>query len=140
MIFQSRTALAYPYPTRLSWLILWTALASVQLAGCGHKESTSATTGPVDVTVMTVSARDVPAVFEYIAQTQSSRQVNIQARVSGFLDKREYLEGSLVNEGQVLFLMDKKPFQAQVDAAKAQLSKAQATLEVAHTNPRQIGS
>lgn len=131
MIFQSRTALAYPYPTRLSWLILF---ASVQLAGCGHKESTSATTGPVDVTVMTVSARDVPAVFEYIAQTQSSRQVNIQARVSGFLDKREYLEGSLVNEGQVLFLMDKKPFQAQVDAAKAQLSKAQATLEVATAN------
>lgn len=91
-------------------------------------------TGPFDVSVVTVQPRDVPAVFEYVAQTQSSRQVNIQARVNGFLDKRVYTEGSIVKAGQVLFLMDKRPFQAQVDAAKAQLSKSQAALNVAKAN------
>jgi membrane fusion protein (multidrug efflux system) len=109
-------------------------LATALLGGCGKKEAPPVAKGPVDVTVVTVEPRDVPAVFEYVGTTQSSRQVNIQARVSGFLDKRVYTEGSIVKEGQVLFLMDTKPFQAQVDAAQAQLSKAQAALDVAKAN------
>ena len=48
---------------------------------------------------MTVVQQDVPVSFEYVAQTQSSRQVNIHARVSGFLDKRVYTEGAIVKEG-----------------------------------------
>jgi membrane fusion protein (multidrug efflux system) len=110
------------------------AIALALAAGCGKKEAPPVAKGPVDVTVVTVAPRDVPAVFEFVGTTQSSRQVNIQARVNGFLDKRVYTEGAIVKEGQVLFLMDKKPFQAQVDAAQAQLSKAQAALEVAKAN------
>ena len=111
------------------------ALALPFLAACGKQQGPPLPKGGlVEVAVVIVAPRDVPAVFEYVAQTQSSRQVNIQARVSGFLDKRVYTEGSIVKEGQVLFLMDKKPFQAQVDAAKAQLSKTQAALEVAKSN------
>jgi membrane fusion protein (multidrug efflux system) len=134
VILQRNGALSFQHTGRLSWLILLTALTGVQLSGCGGEEPTPANSTQVDVTVMTVAARDVPAVFEYVAQAESSRQVNIQARVSGFLDSHEYVEGTIVKEGQVLFLMDKKPFQAQVDAAKAQLSKAQATLAVATAN------
>ncbi|HET9045225.1 MAG TPA: efflux RND transporter periplasmic adaptor subunit, partial [Burkholderiales bacterium] len=63
-------------------------LATALLGGCGKKEAPPVTKGPVEVTVVTVAPRDVPAVFEYVGTTQSSRQVNIQARVSGFLDKR----------------------------------------------------
>src|SRR6185295_3319078 len=68
-----------------------------------------------------------------VAQTQSPRAVNIQARVSGFLDRRVYTEGALVKEGQVLFLMDKKPFQAQLDQAKA-AQQQQAAMETAQAN------
>ncbi len=110
------------------------ALALPLLGACGKQAPQLPKGGPVEVSVVTVTPRDVPAVFEYVAQTQSSRQVNIQARVNGFLDKRVYTEGSIVKAGQVLFLMDMKPFQAQVDAAKAQLSKAQAALDVAKSN------
>ena len=110
------------------------ALALPLLAACGRQEPPPVNKGPVQVSIVTVAARDVPAVFEYVAQTQSSRQVNIQARVNGFLDKRVYTEGSIVKAGQVLFLMDMKPFQAQVDAAKAQLSKSQAAVDVAKAN------
>jgi membrane fusion protein (multidrug efflux system) len=118
--------------SRASLLVV--ALAAALVAACGRKETPPVAKGPVEVSFVTVAPRDVAAVFEYVAQTQSSRQVNIQARVSGFLDKRVYTEGSIVKEGQVLFLMDKKPFQAQVDAARAQLSKAQAAADVAKAN------
>ena len=92
------------------------------------------TAKPIEVTGMIVTARDVPISFEFVAQTQSSRQVNIQARVSGFLEKRVYTEGSMVREGQVLFLMDDKPFQVQVDAQAAALSRQQAGLDVARAD------
>jgi len=83
---------------------------------------------------MDVIQRDVPVVFEYVAQTQSSHLVNIQARVSGFLDKRMYTEGALVKEGQVLFQMDAKPFQVQLDQAKAALARQEAALETSRLN------
>jgi len=86
------------------------------------------------VTVMDIVPRDVPVTFEYVAQTQSSHLVNIQARVSGFLDKRLYSEGDAVKEGQVLFQMDPKPFQVQLDQAKAALSKQEAALQIARLN------
>ena len=60
--------------------------------------------------------------------------MNIQARVSGFLDKRMYVEGSVVKAGQVLFQMDQKPFQAQVDAQAAAVQRQQAALAVAKAN------
>lgn len=89
---------------------------------------------PAEVSVLTVTPRDVPVTFEYVAQVQSSRQVNIQARVSGFLEKRVYTEGSVVKEGDTLFLMDQKPFIVQLDQAKAVLTKQEAALEVAKLN------
>ena len=83
---------------------------------------------------MDVVQRDVPVVSEYVAQTQSSCLVNIHARVSGFLEKRIYTEGTVVKEGQVLFKMDSKPFQVQLDQAKAALTKQEAALETARLN------
>lgn len=106
------------------------------LTGC--QESPDKKINPLNaartVSVTTVEAKDTPVTFEYIAQTQSSRLVNIQARVSGFLEKRMYTEGEMVKEGQVLFLMDKKPFLAQVDASKAALARQQAAMETARLN------
>jgi len=56
---------------------------------------------------MTVAARDTPVDFEFTAQTQSSREVEIRARVDGFLDKRS-IQKATVHAGQTLFLMDPK--------------------------------
>ena len=111
-------------------------LALLPAAGCGSQGAKPGAEAakPPEVTTVTVAARDVPISFEFVAQTQSSRQVNIQARVSGFLEKRVYTEGSLVKEGDVLFLMDAKPFKVQVDAQDAALSRQQAGLEVARAD------
>jgi hypothetical protein len=80
--------------------LLPTLLSAVALvsSGCGRHEPAHSEQGPVEVTVLSVTPRDVPVTFEFIAQVQSSRQVNIQARVTGFLDKRVYTEGSLVKK------------------------------------------
>jgi len=106
----------------------------VLLSGCGKEEKKDAARPPTDVTALTVVTRDVPISTVFVAQTQSSQAVNIAARVSGFLDKRVYTEGSVVKAGQVLFRMDPKPFQAQVDAAAAALQRNQAAEEVAKAN------
>jgi len=109
------------------------ALAALLLVACGKAPEKPAP-APLDVTTMIITPGDVPVAAEYVAQTQSSQAVNIQARVSGFLDQRSYLEGSVVKAGQVLFLMDQKPFQVQVDGAKAALQRNQASLQVATAN------
>jgi len=117
------------------WPAVLAVVAVLAISGCGRKSVGPApATGPVEVTAVAVTPRDAPAVFEFVAQTQSSRQVNIQARVSGFLEKRVYTEGSVVKEGQVLFLMDQRPFQVQVDAHAAELAKQQASLDMARAN------
>lgn len=113
--------------------LLLLVLAVAALAGCG-KPPEKPPPAPLDVTTMTIEAKDVAVSKVYVAQTQSSQAVNIQARVSGFLDKRVYTEGSVVKKGQVLFRMDQKPFQAQVDGAQASLQRNQAALQVATSN------
>ena len=113
--------------------LLTAALLVSLLAACG-KEVPKLPPPPLEVSTITVKARDIDISAEYVAQTQSSQAVNIQARVSGFLDKRVYTEGSVVKAGQVLFRMDPKPFQAQLDAANAALQRNQAALAVAKQN------
>jgi membrane fusion protein, multidrug efflux system len=123
---------AHHQPARLSFAL---AIALVlAISGCGKQDKSPPPRPPLEVTVMKLVVRDVPVNAVYVAQTQSSQAVNIQARVSGFLDKRVYVEGSAVKAGDVLFRMDQKPFQTQVDAANAALQRNQAAMEVARSN------
>ncbi len=117
---------------------LWSVIAvcsstTIFLSGC-KKEQAVAPHQPPVVSVMEVIRKDVPITFEHVAQTQSSHLVNINARVSGFLDKRVYTEGDIVKQGQVLFLMDPKPFQAQLSQTTAALSIQKSSLETARSN------
>lgn len=119
----------------LTWLPpLLTGAALLLLTACGNSQPPAAVTKPVAVTALTIVPQNVPVTTIFVAQTQSSQAVNIQARVSGFLEQRVYKEGSMVKAGQVLFEMDKKPFQAQVDGAAAALQRQKASLEVAKAN------
>jgi membrane fusion protein (multidrug efflux system) len=110
------------------------AVCALSLVACGREAPKAPEKGPVDVTVLTVQRADVPVTAIYVAQTQSTQAVNIQARVSGWLDKRTYVEGAVVKTGQVMFQMDPKPFQAQVDAAQAAVERQKAAAVVAKQN------
>jgi len=109
-------------------------VAFLVVAGCSKGPEEKAHTRSAEVSIITVDAKDVPVSFDFVAQTQSSRLVNIQARVSGFLDKRVYTEGAMVKEGETLFLMDQKPFKAQLDQADAALARQKAAMETAKAN------
>ncbi len=76
--------------------------------------------------------------YEFVGQTLSSHQVQIRARVAGFLDKTVYTEGSPVKAGDVMFQQDQRPFKVQLDAANAALAEQQARLQVANDNLAQV--
>ena len=133
----------FPLPgRRIIFLCMAAGMACGLLSGCGDKSEAAQGTAPktaaarpsTEVTAFTVAKRDVPVAFEFVAQTQSSREVEIRARVAGFLDKRLYTEGEPVKEGQVLFQMDRKPFEAALQSAKGQLQQQKARLMVAQQN------
>jgi len=90
------------------------------------------------VSVMTVTPKTIPEVMSFVAQTESSQQVDIVARVSGYLDKIAYQEGDLVKEGQLLFQIDPKPFQAQLDAARGELQAQEARHTTAAANLNRV--
>lgn len=124
-----------PNPAHSWYCYLFYSLAAVLLlSGCGTGEQEDAGAAAVKVTVVKVKPEDTPIVVEFVGKTASSRRVEIRSRVEGFLDKRLYTEGSLINAGDVLFEMDKKPFEAQLDAAKAELSQQQARQTTAKAN------
>ena len=109
-------------------------LALAALAAACSKEAPPPQRPVPQVTVVTVAPKDIPYVPSFVAQTESSRQVNIVARVSGFLDRIAYREGEVVKEGQLLFQLDPKPFQAQLQAARGELQAQEARLKTAQAN------
>jgi membrane fusion protein (multidrug efflux system) len=117
-------------------LFLLIASMLVLLSGClqQQQEAASAPPPPVPVTTAKVETRDTPIKIEFVGKTASSRRVEIRSRVEGFLESRVYTEGTLVEKGQVMFQMDRKPFEAQLDAARAELAQQQAKLTNAEAN------
>jgi membrane fusion protein (multidrug efflux system) len=111
-------------------LVVPIVLAAVA-AGCSKQAPPPPQRPAPEVTVITVQPQTIPLVSSFVAQTESSRQVDIVARVSGFLDKIAYKEGDLVREGQLLFQLDPKPFRAQLEAARGELQAQQARFKTA---------
>lgn len=109
-------------------------LAALLLSACDRGEKQVVAPSAAKVTVVKTEAKDMPIFIEFVGKTASSRRVEIRSRVEGFLEKRLYTEGTVVNSGDVLFEMDKKPFNAQLDAAKAELSQQQARMKTAKAN------
>ena len=100
------------------------------LAGCSKEAPPPPRPAP-QVGVLEIVPKTIPFSPTFVAQTESSRQVNIVARVSGFLDRIAYQEGELVKQGQLLFVLDTKPFIAQLNAAEGEVQAQQARLVTA---------
>ena len=111
---------SFPYWPVALVLVLTACGKSQQQAGGFHGFP------PADVTVQTVEPQTFPVRFEYVGQTQGSKDVEVRARVTGIIEKRLYQEGSFVKAGQPLFIIDARQYQAQVNAANADLARAQA--------------
>lgn len=116
------------------YLALLALAASLIVSGCSKHEAAGPSARAAEVSTLTVKGQTVPVAFQFVGQTESSQQVEIRARVNGFLEKRVYTEGSFVKPGQALFVMDKKPFEADLQAAKGELAQQQARLTTARAN------
>jgi RND family efflux transporter MFP subunit len=108
-------------------------LAAISLCGC-MKPPAQQMPPPATVTVSTPLQRDVVEWDVYTGHLESPKSVNVAARVSGLLIAAPFVEGSVVKEGQVLFEIDPRPFQADLDAKIADEAKAKAQVDVAKAN------
>ena len=113
------------------------ALVAMTMVAC-KKEEVKAPPAPTEVNAVKIEPQTVPVGVTFVAQVESSHQVEIVARVNGFLDKILYREGAVVREGQTMFLMDQKPYKTQVVAARAALANTEAQLWTAQSNLNRI--
>jgi RND family efflux transporter MFP subunit len=109
---------------RAAFVAVFGASAVFALNSCGKKET--ATIAPPEVLVMDAATRDVPVYREWIGTIDGSENAEIRARVTGYLTKRDYDEGSLVKKGTLLFEIDPRPFEAALAQAKSQLEQGKA--------------
>ena len=103
------------------------ALAALSVA-CKEAAAPAAAPAP-EVYVTPVVQRDVPEYLEVVGQTQGFQDVDIRARVEGFLESVNFQEGSFVRKGALLYQIDPKPLQSILSAANAELETARARLE-----------
>jgi membrane fusion protein (multidrug efflux system) len=110
------------------------AMASLSLAGCNSSAQSRTPGGQPPaplVMVSEVGAADVPIFSEYPAQTYARNSVEVRGRVDGYIDKWEFKPGQQVHAGDVLYVLDQRPYEAAVAQAKGNLAQSQADLEFA---------
>ena len=104
-------------------------------AGCGESpQKQSAAPPPPAVTVAKPAKRTVIDHDEYVGRFVAVDSVEIRARVSGYLDRIDFTDGQMVKQGDLLFTVDKRPFQTALDQAKANLAQARANLAFAESD------
>jgi RND family efflux transporter MFP subunit len=118
--------------TLLGMLFIGTGL----LAGCDKDASAASTGAPPAMKVSVVKAQqtDVPVTGEWVGTLDGYVNAQIQPQANGYLIRQDYREGSQVQEGQVLFEIDPRPFEAALGQAQGQLGQAQAQLALAQIN------
>jgi RND family efflux transporter MFP subunit len=102
------------------------------VSACGGKKNDHAQP-PLNVTVSTPLARNVVDWDDYVGQFIAVDSVDIRPRVSGYLQEVDFKDGQIVNKGQLLFVIDPRPYQAALDQAKGQAAHAQAAVANART-------
>jgi membrane fusion protein (multidrug efflux system) len=131
-----RHSLPHPAPPiarRLAALV-----AAGLAAACGGKKE-EAKAPPPEVTVTEVVQRDVPVGAELTGTTKGNVDVEIRARVDGFLKSIDYDEGTMVKKGQLLFTIDDQPYRAKLAEAKGDLARAESTLSKATLDVQRYG-
>lgn len=103
-------------------------IACFALAAC-DSNNTAVAPPTMSVQVEKIALSNVPIVLNYIGITKSIADITIRARVEGFLKKKNYTEGKYVQRGDLLYVIDPRPFQVAVDLAQANVDSATADAE-----------
>lgn len=101
---------------------------------CGKKNETEFERPPAPVAVVQAIAQDVPVYIDAVGKISAREVVSIQPQVSGRITQIHFVDGADVKVGQLLFTIDPRPYQAQLNQAEANLAQAEAALSLAKTN------
>ena len=122
--------------TRKRALFYIAALAALAAtAGCNKANSVAAgpQLPPALVTVVSATAADVPVYLDEIGKSAALESVTVTPQVAGRITERNFEDGADLKKGQLLFVIDPRPFQAQLDSAQASLAQANAAMDLAKT-------
>lgn len=108
------------------------ALAALSVLPSCREEEVAPAPPPPNVKVAEVVVRDVPIYTEAIGETRGNAEIEIRARVEGFIESVDFAEGHLVKKGDLLYTIDSRPFQANLAAVRAGKAEAEAQLARAH--------
>lgn len=112
---------------------IWTTVA---LAACSPQVADAPKPSPPTVSVSEALQREIVEWDEFTGHIAATEKVEIRARVSGFLDRVNFKDGAIVKQGDVLFVLDPRPFQAEVNRLQGELVRAQTRLELARNDAR----
>lgn len=103
-------------------------MVAAMVTACNQQDPKGGMRGfpPAEVTVITIQPAVFPVTFEYVGQTAGSKDAEVRARVTGIVERKLYREGTPVKAGQPLFVLDARPFLAQLASAEAELARARA--------------
>ena len=121
---------------RLRYLLISLLASVMMVSACKEEGKVKPQTQEAklpQVPVIELKSEDIPLSFEFSARTQGYKETQVRARVGGILLKRNYVEGSQVEEGSVLFEIDPAPYEVALKQAQAQLAQAKAQLSSAET-------
>ena len=105
------------------------------LSGC-QKKPAPPSQGPLPVNVVTVEEKQVTEWDEFTGRIEAVESVEIRARVSGYLQSVNFKAGAVVKAGDLLFVIDPRPYQADLDRAQAELDRTAAQLKLAEIDYR----
>jgi membrane fusion protein (multidrug efflux system) len=120
--------------TSHSKLVLIIAIGSCAITSACNSSAQSARTAQAEpplVVVTQVESSDVPVLSEYPSQTYARNTVDVRGRVDGYIDKWLFHPGQEVRSGDVLYVLDLRPYEAAVEQAKGNLAQSEADLEFA---------
>ena len=128
---------------RLSKTIGAVATMAILVASSGCSKKSTQAAGPQFaplVTVARASAHDVPIYLEEIGRSGAFESVTVTPQISGRITERHFEDGAELKKGQLLFTIDPRPYQAQLDSAQAQLAQSRAALDLAKTQLKMYAS
>jgi len=112
-------------------LLIVLAGSVLLLSSCGGDKSGDLEQAALPVGVVAVKQQSVPLYLDYVGQTGAISEVDIRARVEGFLQEKGFVEGEDVKEEQMIYIIDPRPFEASLESAKGDLLRNQASADYA---------
>lgn len=115
-------------------LIVLAIVVALFLNGCRSEATTAAAPGPVEVSVAEALERSVAEWDEFTGRLEAVESVEVRPRVTGYIESVNFVEGSLVRKGDLLFVIDPRPYRAELAKAEAELTRANARVELADSD------